>query len=129
MLNPEPETGLVGGYRRYGIGHAFQGGVAPGFIVGRKNAQITSGEGLIIGHIDQAVIAVEIGRKKDDVDSVRRQIFESQAITGLQNRIGRLVLKPVRGNGGIPRLPLAVIFLERRDEIGVAADHEEIGQN
>jgi len=55
------------------------------------------------------------------LNSVRRQIFESQAITGLQNRIGPLVLKPVRGNGGISRLPLAVISLESRDEIGVAA--------
>ncbi len=98
LLRPEAEAGLIGRDRGHGVGGAFQRGVAPGFVVGGEDPEIASGQGLVVGHIDQAVVAVQIGRDEDDLDPVLGEVPEAEAVAGLQDGIGGLVVQAVGGD-------------------------------
>ena len=128
LLRPEAETGLIGRDRRHGVGRAFERGVAPGFVVGGEDPEVASGEGLVVGHIDESVVAVEIGRDEDDLNRVLGKILETEALAGLDDGIEALVLQPVGGDGRIRRIGLDVA-LETGDQVGIAAQDEEKGED
>ncbi|OPY87244.1 MAG: hypothetical protein A4E72_01517 [Syntrophus sp. PtaU1.Bin208] len=111
------------------MGGAFLGGISPRLVIGWEDAQITSGKGFIIGHVDQAVVSVEIGRDKDNVDLVLRQILQPEAVARLQNRIRGFIMKAVRAYRGGPCFSFGVIALQGRNQIRMAAQDKQIDKD
>ena len=129
LLCPETEAGLIGRDRRNGVGRTFQGGIAPGFVVGGKDPEIASGQGFVVGHIDQAVVAVQIGRDEDDLDPVLREVLESETVAGLQDGIGRLIVEAVGGDRRISGSGSDRVALEGGNQVRVSAENEEEGED
>ena len=74
-------------------------------------------------------MAVEVGRDENDLDPVLRKILETDALAGLEDGIGGLILQPVARNGRIPRVGFGVVALERGDQIRVGGEDKNIGED
>ncbi|OPY91999.1 MAG: hypothetical protein A4E73_01573 [Syntrophaceae bacterium PtaU1.Bin231] len=129
VLHPQAEARLIGGDRGQGIGGALQRRVAPRLVVGREDGEVAAGEGLVVGHVQEAVMAVEVGRDEDDVDPVLNAVFQTQAIAGLQDRVRRLVVETVGGDGRVALVRLHLVTLQQRDQIGVASQDQQESQD
>ena len=61
--HPQTKAGKVGGDGGDGVGGAFLRCIAPGFIPGGEHARIAGrGQHLVITHVQEAVLAVELGQ-------------------------------------------------------------------
>ena len=128
LLRPEAEAGLIGCDRRYGVRRAFQRRVPPRLVIGGEDSQVAPGKGLVIGHVDKAVMTVEIGGDEDHLDPVLGEILETEAFAGPDDGIGGLVLQPVGRDRRIRRVGLGV-GLQTGDQVGEAAQDKKKGDN
>jgi len=75
--HPKAKTRKAGGYRWDMKGQAFQGSIAPGFVVGRKDGKVKTDYEIIVLHIEYPVPAIEIAGHEDHLDIIFRHIIEA----------------------------------------------------
>ena len=90
--HPQTKAGKVGGDGGDGVGGAFLRCIAPGFIPGGEHAQIAGGQHLVITHVQEAVLAVELGRVEDDLHMVLRSVVQAQTLAGVEDGVIGLVV-------------------------------------
>ncbi len=80
---------------RHAEGHRFQRGVSPRLVVRSEDRQVHACEQVVVGHVEYAVVAREIGRHEEHFDA-RRGGREYAALDALTYGVPRLVLDIVR---------------------------------
>ena len=98
--HPHAEAGKVGGDRGHGMGGAFLRRIAPGLVPGGEHAQITGGQHLFVAHVQEAVLAVELGRVEDDLHMVLRPVVQAQTLAGIEDGVVGLVVDVVAADPG-----------------------------
>ena len=89
LSRPHAEAREIRGQGGHGPGRAFLRGVAPGFVPGGEKAHVAGRNDILVGHVQEAVVAVQHGRHKDDLDAPVASVVQAQTAAGVDDGILR----------------------------------------
>ena len=130
LARPHAETGEVRGQGGHGPGRAFLRSVAPGLVPGGEKAHVAGRNDVLVGHVEEAVVAVQHGGHKDDLDAFVAGIVQAQAAAGVDDGVLRGVPGVVGADEGLAVVRGAGIAGDgRRVDARVAAHDQTENQD
>ena len=111
--HPQAEACQIRCHGRHAVGRAFLWRIAPRLIPGGEDAHVAAGEHVVVAQVEEAVVAVELGRVKDDGHLAVRRVCEPQALAAAQDGVAVRIVQVVGGNPVLRSL---------RPCIGITAD-------
>ena len=109
LVHPLSETAQVGGDTGGAEGATLQRRVAPGLIVRRIEREVVGGEEVIVGHVEDAVVAVQIARHEKNLHRVAGQVAETE-LPNLTHDAVIVEIPKVVGDDGIGQRCLRFFF-------------------
>lgn len=93
-----PKTRKISRHRGNAHNGALGGRIAPGLIVGWKDAQVAATDKVIVANGQQGTSRVEKLRVKDDLDTVRALVKELRTANVLEDQVRSVILHVVRND-------------------------------
>ena len=127
VADPESETGQARGQGRDPERQRLERGVAPGLVVGREEGQVHADEQVVVLHVEDAVVAIEVGRDEVDLHAAAHGIDQAEfaeaaghlvilGISQVVRSLGRIALVAAIGQFGLQGLVRAVVGSGDHDE-------------
>ena len=114
-ISPEAETGKIGGDTRHLKGNGLQRRVTPRFVIGRIDAEILAQDKVVVGHVEDAIVAGKVTWQEDELHLVFCTVVHIEELQHAEHVVVGHVMKPMGNLGHGER---SVVFLSRLQAVG-----------